>query len=278
MSSGQSTEKSLRFQPLVRAGLDDYSGETSGGMERIGVALAVAPRGSFGLLLKTRLKNIRLVSAGLTNRASVITVTLRPNGSVDVSQNILRLPDRDDLYAEELVPKVTYGQMLRELQLGQQLFKSDELVSDKFFEPVPYLIQDLFYAKWTDPIMSCMGLYAWYDYMQGRSAEDNPFNTDLLLQTAKNLHKYFPELPDAHLVFGLMHDALHDESNYLQMGNQIPLLARGLRHMARFSGGEAGPVAEIASRIEVDQPWTVSYEPRIDFETNNAPVYRALAR
>jgi len=278
VSSGESAENSLRFRPLVRASLDDYSRGTSGGMERIGVALATAPHRSFALLIKTRLKNIRLVSAGLRNRASVITVTLRPNGSVDLSQNILRLPGRDELYAEEPVPEVPYGQVLRQLQLGQQLFKSDELVSDKFFETSPHLIRDLFYAKWTDPIMSCMGLYAWHDYMLGRSAENNLFDTDLLLQTAVNLHNYFPELPDAHLVYGLMHDSLQEELAYLQLEKQIPLLARGLRYMARSSEGESGPVAEIASRIEVDQPWTVSYEPRIDFETDHAPAYRSISR
>lgn len=278
LSSGESAEKSLRFEPLVRAKLDDYSRGTSGGLERIGVALTTAPHRAFTVLIKTRLKNIRLASAGLHDRASVITVTLRANGSVDVSQNILRLPGRDELYAEELVSHVPYGQVLRQLQLGQQLFKSDELVSDQFFKTSPDLIKDLFYAKWTDPIMSCMGLYAWYDYMHGRPAENNPFDTDLLLQTANNLHNYFRELPDAHLVFGLLHDSFPYELDFLQMENQIPLLARGLRHMARLSEGESGRVAEIASRIEVDQPWTVSYEPRIDFENDHAPVYRSMSR
>jgi len=267
-SSGETVDEPLRFRPLVKSNLNLPSSQAPGGMERIGVAMGSAPAGSFALTIRLPFKDVRLVSAGLANRATVITLILRPNGSVDAGQNILRLPGRDDLYSNELEPKVPYGQMLRELQLAQQLFRSEELVSERFFETVPYLIQDLFYAKWTDPIMSCMAFYAWHQYREGRSSENKelPFGEELLKRTATNLHTYFKELPDAHVVFALAHEDRRDiEMNYLLGGNQIPLLAPGMRQLASIvEAPDESPIAEYASRMEVDQPWTMILEPHID--------------
>lgn len=262
-NSGESLDKGLRFRPLVRSNLNVPSSQASGGMERIAVALGTAPEGSFGLLIKLPFKDIRLFSAGLKNRASVIAATLRPNGSVDVSQNILRLPGRDDLYSDQLAPHIPYGQMLRELQLGQQLFRSNELAGDRFSETTPYLIRELFEAKWTDPIMSCMAFYAWHEYKQSRTLENLPFSEDFLQLTAENLHKYFRELPDSHVVFALAHeDQRQTEIDYLLRGNQIPLLASGLRHLASaVEASKESSIADYASRMEVDQPWTMIFEP-----------------
>jgi hypothetical protein len=279
-SSGKKLDEPLRFGPLVRSNLNVPSSQAPGGMERIGVALSSAPERSFSLVIKLPFKNIRLVSAGLENRASVITLILRPNGSVDVSQNLLRLPGRDELYSDELAPYIPYGQMLRELQLAQQLFKSEELASDRFSETTPYVIQDLFYAKWTDPIMSCMAFYAWRQYSQGRSSENLPFGEEFLKQTSKNLHTYFGELPDAHIVLALAHEDQRDiEINYLLDQNQIPLLAPGLRHLAsRVETPNESPIADYASRMEVDQPWTMILEPHINADRSGLVVDRGADR
>lgn len=273
-SVGERVAEPLRFRPLVGSNLNVPLSQVPGGMERIGVALGIAPESSFGLVIRLPFKDIRLFSAGLANRASVITLILQPNGSVDVSQNILRLPGRDDLYSSELEPHVPYGQMLRELQLGQQLFKSHELVSDRFWETAPYLIQDLFYAKWTDPIMSCMAFYAWHEYRRGRSSENVPFQEDLLKRTASNLHRYFGELPDAHIILALAHENRRErEVKYLLHRNQIPLLAPGLRWMASIvEATNESPIADYASRMEVDQPWAMILEPHINADRSGLGV------
>lgn len=275
-NSGERLDEPLRFRPLVGSNLNVPSSQAPGGMERIGVAMGSSPESSFVLVIKLPLKDVRLFSAGLKNRASVITLTLRPNGSVDVSQNLLRLPGRDDLYSSELAPYVPYGQMLRELQLGQQLFKSQELVSDRFYETAPFLIKDLFYAKWTDPIMSCMAFYAWHEYSQNRSSENLPFGEEFVQRTAQNLHTFFPELPDAHIVFALAHEDQRDkEINYLLGKNQIPLLAPGLRHLANIvDAPNESPLADYASRMEVDQPWTMIFEPHINADRSGLGANR----
>src|SRR2546428_13478882 len=82
---------------------------------------------------------------------------VHPDGSLDLAQNILPLPGVPN---DMPVPQPTYGRMLRDLQIGQKLFQSGQLA--EYADRGPFdSLGELFYAKWTDPILSCMAYFAW---------------------------------------------------------------------------------------------------------------------
>ncbi len=258
----------LQLEPLARATLrDDLAAlPEGGGFGRIRLAVSSAPAPSFMLVISSpELGNFSLACAAIDGRATVVSVTFRPDGSVDVSQNILRLPNRPDLYTQELVPDLPYGRMVRELQLGQQLYRSGELVEQKFSGSLSKALTNLLYAKWTDPILSCMGFLAWQRYDQTPSHSEV---LPLLRETATNLERYFSGLPDTWIVYGL---AFPEERvvvfDSLLRWDRVPVLAESVRILAGYAeeaGRPDAPVVLFARRMSVGQSWAQGF--RMDEE------------
>jgi hypothetical protein len=194
----------------------------------------------------------------------VVTITLSPEGTLGLSQNILRFPGRS---YPELVPDVPYGRMLQELQLGRKLYESGELDSTGAAgEPVFDGLWELLHAKWTDPVLGCMAYYAWTDAMRlGLQLPEDPNYAQYIRErTASNLQEYFPSLPDTRVVGGLEKP---DNANRLYRQllelDQVPVLARSARELARVARAVGLPdrrVVRWAERLNPGSPWTAEWD------------------
>ena len=217
---------------------------------RIGYLAGEAPGPTFAVRIASRhVGELRIAAASIVRRATVISVNLKPNGAIDVSQNLLRLPGED--YRDELVPDVPFGQMVRQLQLGQKLFQSGELAEHRDQD----WLRPLFYAKWTDPIVSCMAYFAWLDHV---GATSEPW---LLDNVARNLLRFFGELPDARVIHSLQNGA--PLAGELSRG-ELPVLARTAHELAAYAiahGRVDVPVIAASRRIAPGQPWLISWDP-----------------
>ena len=224
-------------------------------LERVALGLAPAPGSSFKLQFHSpHFGRITVFSAALDRRVTVVTLTLRPSGAFDVAQNLLRVPGIE--YPEEPVTYVPYDRMLRDIQLGQRLYASGELAPD---DPVR-TVMDLFYAKWTDPILSCMAYFA----VRDAPAPAAFLPPDFVDGAAKNLRRFFGDLPDSRVVYGLAfeqdRDALFAE---LIRREELPVLARSGLELARWAAAKGQTEAEVAAvtpRVLLDQPWLLTWE------------------
>jgi hypothetical protein len=231
------------------------------GFDRLRLSVSRAWPGPFWLeLISPVFGSFRIASAGLPHRATVVTITLHPDGGLDIAQNLLRFPGRDDLYGDELVPHVSYGRMLRDLQLGQQLYRRGDLLgglkkaAEAGSQTAPYLL----YAKWMDPVLSCM---AYFECLRQKEHEGPVDKNWLMDATARNLNRFFTELPDSRVIYGLWFPGEREPifARLLENG-EIPVLAASAQHLASYAeeqGKADAPVAEISRRIAPDQVWTV---------------------
>ena len=230
--------------PVARPGTDART-------QRIGLGIIQAPAHSFTIHVRSPyVGGITLAAASLHRRVTVIALTFRPDGSFDLSQNLLRIPGLD---YDEPVTNISYGRMLRDLQLGQRLYDSSELVERSGGSR---LLTDLLYAKWTDPILSCMAAFAWSD-------ADLP-SGDLLATTARNLRRYFGDLPDTRVVQVLAFAAEREQtlSDMLDT-SELPVLARSAAELARYAqerGRDNHPVVALSRRVMQGQPWLMSWQ------------------
>jgi hypothetical protein len=209
---------------------------TSAGVMLTG--LTAAPPRPFSVILTSPfIGQLTIASASLPNRATVMTAVLRSDGSSEIGQHILRLPGR--IYREPVLD-IPYGRLLRELQLGQQLYKGGELY-DLGTGDRDELLNGVLNAKWTDPILGCMAYYALAD--EARRSADPERMLPRQQLVAKNLLSYFPELPDARIIARLEHipaPPAADSSGTAEM----PVLARSVREVVRMDrhrASAAGP-------------------------------------
>jgi hypothetical protein len=223
---------------------------------RIGLGLAPAPRGSFQVEIESPdFGRLLVPCAGLPKRATVVSVRVHPDGSLDLAQNILPLPG---IPSDMPVPQPTYGRMLRDLQLGQKLFQGGQLA--EYVSSGPYdSLTDLFYAKWTDPILSCMAYFA----LQPPIATDQPgasASTGVLREMAHNLREYFGDLPDSRVIYAAVY---HEPSqlDFLLERKEAPVLAASARALAAYAhkiGQETAPIVSVAHNAAIG-PWTASW-------------------
>jgi hypothetical protein len=244
----------LALIPLRQRGVRG-GGTTGPGLERVAVAITKAPDAPTWLEFSTpHFGSYRLAVGALDRRATVITLLLRSDGVLDITQNLLRLPGREDLYRQELAPHVPYGRMLRELQLGQQLYKSDEMLELRRSD----LGMELVYAKWTDPVLGCMAFYAW----RGEALRSGRAEEYLYRHTAKNLNRFFPGLPDSRVIYGQVFEKKREEV-YAQLLKEgaLPVLAESTRLLAAWAeekDDKDAAVVKAARRVKLGQPWTLT--------------------
>ena len=244
--------------------------------------LTAAPSRPFSVRITSPLiGQLTIASASLPSRATVVTAVLRSDGSSEIGQHILRLPGR--IYREPM-GDIPYGRLLRELQLGQQLYQGGELY-DLGAGDRSELLNDALNAKWTDPILGCMAYYALADEAR-RSADPERMLTRRQL-VAKNLLRYFPELPDARIIAGLelIPDAPSASESFGTA--EMPVLARSLRQAALTDRdrasvarpdnwllswlahrvpavsrrlNQAGPLEQAASRLDPNSPFNIQIQ------------------
>jgi len=230
----------------VEAGFEHATAEPLDLAHRVASrALTTAPEEPFAVVVESPdVGHIELASASLPNRATVVTLRLRSSGAIDVTHNLLRLPDRS--YQNEPNPDIPYAEMVATLQSAQQLYKSGDLGEVRTGR-----IVDLLYGKWTDPILGCMGFYA------GRRQQES--FPSLMEEAVHNLAHYFGTVPDVQVVSAI---ALGDPTRLDQILDQgvLPLLGASTRELAARAeerGDSEHPVVQAARRISRDQPWTM---------------------
>jgi hypothetical protein len=242
---GQDRGSAAYVSPLHRAPLlPDFP--PGMGFDRIGLLTLQAPGPSFILGLDSPdMGAFKIAVASIKRRVTVIGLMVRPDGSFDLSQNLLRIPGESYPEPHPLIP---HARLVRELQLGQKLYAAGEL--REALQNVPDL-RALLSAKWTDPILGCMA------YLAGRNEPRLELINSI---AARNLGNYFTELPDAHIIHAL-HEGRFDPQAWELRGRQrrIPVLAESLRELVRL-GADATPflaeLEEVARRIMPGQPWT----------------------
>lgn len=264
--AGLDAARAVPVEPLPAAHLRD-AGAASGqgpGFERVGTLVTRPPGGSFFVRFESPIiGEIEVAVAALPRRATVLMVLLRPDGSVRLSQNLLRLPGVH--YPDEPVPHhIPFGKVLRQLQVGQMLFQGGELISPDGPRMAPgdwnqgqqaAFLNEMLYAKWTDPVLSCMAFYAW----------EHAAGAGMMKETARNLLRYFGGLPDSRIVHARVHPVEQARvMDGLLASGEVPILAESARLLGRWAeehGRDDAPIAEFARRIPSTQVWSVSFRP-----------------
>ncbi|WP_147451034.1 caspase family protein [Corallococcus llansteffanensis] len=218
------------------------------GFDRIGMLLA---RGTSSFSIQIHagaLGTLQVACAGQPQRLTVISLTLRPDGTFDLSQNLLRIPD---VTYQEPVLDLPYPRLVRALQLGQQLYASGELLDTGRCNDH---LRELLDAKWVDPLLGCMAYLA-----EHRRASNDPAWQDQQHAAARNLQTYFGDLPDVRLIQSL--DSGHFDGASWEGSHSpaIPVLADSLRELVRL-GSDTWPLVgkyeHLLRRIQPHQPWT----------------------
>jgi hypothetical protein len=243
--------------PLQAAEPVPLTGPTEG-FGRITLRLAPAPPGSFAVVIESAyLGALTLMAASHPARATVLTVQLGSDGAAGVTQNVLRLPGR---HYDEPGPDVPPGVMLRQLQLGQQLYRSGELAAASQYREGLQGLMELFYGKWTDPILGCMAFFAWQDAVA--HGDDLGIPAGLAAEVGDNLLRWFGDLPDSRVVHALASAADRDAAlDVLLDRDQVPVLTRAARVLAeRAAVHRPGAAVLDAVRRTVDPTWTMWWQ------------------
>jgi hypothetical protein len=219
-----------------------------------GRALMEAPGETFAVAVESPdVGRIELASASLAGRATVVTLTLDASGAVNVTHNLLRYPDR--AYPDEPAPEIPYAEMVRTLQIAQQLYKSGDLVAVH-----AGLIPDLLYGKWTDPVLGCTGFFA----KRSVGAEADFLPPGLMEEAVRNLGRYFGVVPDVSVVRAIALDEPPLLDDLLDR-RIVPLLGESVRELAAYAqarGDSDHPIVTMARRVSRDQPWAMTFAPQ----------------
>ncbi len=224
--SGAALHPPVPLRPFVGQGGSAFHDD---GLARVRQAVFPLSERSFGLRIDADgWPPLEMTAATLPDRVTVIGIVVHPDGAVDVSQNLLLVPRRGT-HEKEREPR-----FVRELQLGQQLFAAGELgkTADSAF-----FVESLLYAKWTDPVLGCMGLHA--------ARSDNfarHVSPDLLVTAANNLDRHFGELVDVQCL-----------NRRAPRGD--PLLVASLRTAELFDPLTRRRFEDLAARALPQQPW-----------------------
>jgi uncharacterized caspase-like protein len=218
---------------------------------RVGLGVIAAPARSFIIRVQSPyIGAITLAAASMPKRVTVIALTFRPDGSFDMSQNLFPIPG---LGYDKLATRIPYARMVRDLQLGQSLYESGELIERAGSSE---LLTDLLSAKRTDPVLSCMAAFAWSD--TGQSGHD------LLAATARNLRRYFGDLADAQVIQGLAFPTEREQSLSDALDtNNLPVLARSAAELARYAHERRRhdrAVVALSRRIRPGQSWLMNWQ------------------
>ena len=222
---------------------------------RMAAGFTVPPEVSFSVnLAAPQFGRIDVAGASLPGRVTAVTAILRPDGVLDVAENILRIPGRP--YPEP-IPDIPYSRFVRELQLGRKLYESGELVQAG--DVGPGLLGELLHAKWTDPLMGCMAYFAWRDASEGPDAA--PW---AIQEAVGNLQRYFPDLPDSRTIAGMENPSERD-SIYRELleRQQVPVLARSARVLAGFAveiGAMDATVIRWVDSLRPGATWTAAWD------------------
>jgi hypothetical protein len=203
------------------------------------MAVVAAPDRPFALELRAaRGTTIRVPSASLADHATIVTVVLARDGSVDLGQHLVPL-ERADLPS------------LRQRVVGQLLHRSGELI---LRGKGSRLLDEVIHARTIDPLLSAMAFFA-----RARS-EGTAKDLAILRGIAQGLATTCGALPDSVVIRALASPADRDaRMTALLDDGAIPLLAESARFLAEDAvrlGRAGAPVVEWVRRIPAGSIWS----------------------
>ncbi|MFL5863976.1 MAG: caspase family protein [Solirubrobacteraceae bacterium] len=233
---------------------------------RVGVAAFEAPTPNFRLRLSSQLAGeMEIACATLKERITVVRVVLRPDGPPAIGQSLLRIPGRT--YSWELAGDLPYARMVRDLQIGEELNAAGRLVPAAVGdEKAPWsealsTLQLILYAKWTDPLLGCMGVFGWRAYVPNWQERYE------VRTAAENLVRFFGDLPDVQIIDALVHpERSFPVFETLLRDDVLPLLAESVLILGRHAeqtGMSHSAIAQMMRRLDRQQPWAIASEAHI---------------
>jgi hypothetical protein len=244
----------------------------SGGWARVVHTTERAPGRSFTVRVASRWTGtIDVVAAALAGRVTVIALTLTPDGRVELVQHLLRVPGR---HYDEPTPDIEYDRFIRELVLGQHLYASGELLQLSHRtrrtpdDSLLAQLDDLLYAKWTDPILGCMAYLA---LAEASTTSDLRLNVDPGV-AARNISRWFNDLVDARVIAA--HAGVPGApplARALDSG-ETPVLAQTLRLLAATPGPHQDDYKRWLRFVSPTSPWTLVWRHDAGVASVNEPA------
>jgi hypothetical protein len=211
------------------------------------VALFVgSQRGARGTLtLDIGKRRVDIAAPHVPGAVTAVTVTAWPNGRMDYSVCLFRLPVGESFLAGG--PRVEVGKISRALAIAAPLFRTGA----RFDNVSDSLLLELAHAKWLDPVLGALAYHA-HDHRLttlATNAAEVPMLTSLRGIIAHNLAAHFPELPDSRIIAALAGDAAQRRLAFralladAELGQ--PVLVASLAHLAN-AALEQGNLAHFA--------------------------------
>lgn len=176
-----------------------------------------------------------IASLASPNRATLITLTLDAEGAPLISQYLLPLGNLTANLAPFVQSRVRGRNALGDVKMLAETMRAFRNRRDVWKAFPDYVLGDILYAKWIDPIASTLAAYELV--RRGR--------TEMLPEVVGNLSKYFPDLPDTAALARLA--KLSSEPF-----QPVPLFLDGLR--AFQENEQQLPLP--ASNLDFTSPWT----------------------
>jgi hypothetical protein len=177
-----------------------------------------------------------VASLATPNRATLITLTLDGEGAPLVSQYLLPLGCLVRNLDPFVASRIAERNQLLDLKMLAESVRTFRNRRDLWKELPDYVIKDILYAKWIDPIASSLAAYELVRRGQ----------TGMLQGVVNNLTRYFPDLPDATALATL--GRLVPGPPY----PSVPLFLDGLRAFRDIELHLPLP----ASNLDYTSPWT----------------------
>lgn len=193
---------------------------------------------TYGLTLEA---TTTILTYGLPNRASLLTLSRAPTGALDIQQFLLpiyslhqHLADKELYYLKDNAPLP----IVRYMSTAQRLFAKQATIEGAAFRGGERYWWDLLYDKWLDPIMAVI---ACYELIRRGAASQN---RELIREVIGNMRRYFPIVPDTEIIASLVGEPAGPPKN-------TPMLMDGLMALAPDT-----PLPLPADKLQFDATWT----------------------
>ena len=229
-------------------------------LDRVLLGVAEPPSASFATSLSIPgFTTVHTATSSVYSFITVVTLIVRPDGDLELSHNLLPDPANSSLLEELGWTGSSYPRIVRELQLGQLLFRSNELLEPAAFVQNDTLLR-LFRAELFDPVLSAMCAHAVLSRWQATG--EMPRIGDTLRQQLLDIQHQHHRLPADSAVLRALFHRRHPQDDELER-HGVPLLIHSARAMmAHYTrhGIPPGPLAGYLDLGRPGDPWLASWD------------------
>jgi hypothetical protein len=240
LAAGQLIAKNLVGEVIDKGGFEPLAGFAAAAQRQTRI-----PVGPLEVELRLpRLAPTHYALVGLPDRVTVLVLVAEDGGGFEVQQYLIPLP-RPVLPAEEAL--LTDPANIRRLEVAQRYYATGLEI------PVEDNLDGLLYGKWLDPLLGCVAGYSLI--RQGMAAryvgQPNPGAgaTTLEASAMRNMLKFFGDLPDSHVLAGLVEPQNRVEHYTNALRHGLPLFADGFRALYTWYQTEVGELPDILATV-----------------------------